>query len=425
MAMLALHVGNVNLMKNQDIWSKTIRDTVLVSAYPLAMWFASSWWRLNWEPLPAHSIQPSLEWRMAHELAAAGHGFVWPKIIFASDREVMQIWAVSLGVDENQSVNYLNGLEIPASVTLGNFRNCVEDFIKSVIERLSALENTKTDLPELWKIIQEENSEPETAKYRRLEAEMGFEPDECPGELMKKALELDQKIGTSTLSELAPIYGKSAPQKSLAAIEEIAESPGLIGVPEIPMYPSYESSLRQGAPWERAVAVARELRRGLPNPKGVLANAQLSELLGLDEDGVSEWSPAMRNAATIALPRQRNEFKFIPRKTHPIGKRFELARIIGDYILTEGSKGQWLTSTDLGTSRQKFQRAFAAEFLCPIDSLREYLQNDFSEPAVEDAAHEFQVSQRTIESLLANNGLLSMPCAIGYTEGRLPYQVSV
>ena len=52
MARLELHVANVNLMKNEDIWSRTITEPVLVSAYPLAMWLASSWWRLNWEPLP-------------------------------------------------------------------------------------------------------------------------------------------------------------------------------------------------------------------------------------------------------------------------------------------------------------------------------------------------------------------------------------
>lgn len=68
MAMLALHYGNINLMKNQDIWSRTIRESVLVSAYPLAMRltlrggdsfgnrsrhtvFTPLWtgeWRMNW-----------------------------------------------------------------------------------------------------------------------------------------------------------------------------------------------------------------------------------------------------------------------------------------------------------------------------------------------------------------------------------------
>lgn len=60
---------------------------------------------------------------------------------------------------------------------------------------------------------------------------MGYEPDECPEELMNKALALEKKMGTAALSELAPVYGRPATQTPLAAIEEIAESHGLIGVP--------------------------------------------------------------------------------------------------------------------------------------------------------------------------------------------------
>jgi hypothetical protein len=119
MSDLALHVGNVNLLKNEDIWSRTIQESVLVSSYPLAMWLASSWWRLNWEPLPARrrGDGPSVDWRMAHELGAANHGFVWPQIIFASDCEVMQVWAVPSGINDNQSVRYLNELEKSAFTT--------------------------------------------------------------------------------------------------------------------------------------------------------------------------------------------------------------------------------------------------------------------------------------------------------------------
>jgi hypothetical protein len=98
MAMLQLNIDNVNLMKNLDIWSKSVLDHTLVSAYPLALWVASSWWRLNWEPLPAHGAHPSMDWRMAHELGAANKGLVWPQIIFASDREVMQAWAVPMNL---------------------------------------------------------------------------------------------------------------------------------------------------------------------------------------------------------------------------------------------------------------------------------------------------------------------------------------
>ena len=82
-----------------------------------------------------------------------------------------------------------------------------------------------------------------------------------------------------------------------------------------------------------------------------------------------------------------------------------MARFLGDYVSREAKDGQWLVSTDLGTARQKFQRAFAAEFLCPISALVEFLGEDYSETAIEDAAEHFQVGQRTVESLLVNNGL--------------------
>lgn len=424
MALLQLHVGDVNLMMNQDIWSKTIRESVLVSTYPLAVWLASSWWRLNWEPLPAHGVRPSVDWRMAHELGAANHGFVWPQIIFASDREVMQVWAVPLNVDDNQSVRYLNGLEISASITLDDFQRGVEDFITATINRLSALGCQNSELSNVWQLIQEERLDQESTKYRRVEAEMGYDPDECPRELMDKALELDQKMGTAALSELAPVYGKSATQTPLTAIEEIADSPGLVGVPSAPR-PVRDASVHQGAPWQRAVAAAGLLRQMLGNPHDKIDNAILCKLLGLNVSDVEQWAPVKRNNAAIAVPGPKNQFKFIPRKRHPIAKRFELARFLGDYFLIEPINGHWLASTDLSTSRQKFQRAFAAEFLCPIATLRELLQDDYSESAIEDAAQHFQVSQETVATLLVNNGLLPSPFVADYAEVRLPYQLGI
>jgi len=423
MAMLELHVDNVNLMKNEDIWSRTITESVLVSAYPLAMWLASSWWRLNWEPLPAHGVHPSVAWRMAHELGAANHGFVWPQIIFVSDCEVMQIWAVPSGANNNnQSVRYLNGLETPASITLADFQRGVENFITAVLSRLNATDCQNTMLSNLWQLILEDRSDKENAKYRRLEAEMGYEPDECPEELMNKALALEKKMGAAALSELAPVYGKSAIRTPLAAIEEIAGSRGLIGVPTAT---PYVASSPQGVPWQRAVAAAGALRQTIGNPNDMIDNANLCELLGINASEVEQWSPAKRNDAAIAIPESRNRFKFIPRKKHPIAKRFELARFIGDYLLTGHVNGEWLTSTDLSTSRQKYQKAFAAEFLCPIAALREFLQDDYSESAIEDAVDHFQVSQMTVDSLLVNNRLIPSPSLLDYANARLPYQLNI
>ncbi|MCP4402969.1 MAG: hypothetical protein GY801_37405 [bacterium] len=178
-------------------------------------------------------------------------------------------------------------------------------------------------------------------------------------------------------------------------------------------------------PWQRAVVAAGALRQALGNTHDVIDNSNLCELLGLNVSDVEQWSPDKRNDAAIAVPVSGNQFKFIPRKRHPIAKRFELARFVGDYMLTGSTTWEWLTSTDLSTSRQKYQRAFVAEFLCPIAALQEFLQDDFSESAIEDATEHFQVSETTVKSLLVNNRLISYPLVPDYHDVRLPYHFGV
>jgi Zn-dependent peptidase ImmA (M78 family) len=58
------------------------------------------------------------------------------------------------------------------------------------------------------------------------------------------------------------------------------------------------------------------------------------------------------------------------------------------------------------TYRQKLQRAFAAELLCPLSALEEKLGGDYLAEAREDAAHHFAVSERTVTAMLVNHRLL-------------------
>ena len=59
------------------------------------------------------------------------------------------------------------------------------------------------------------------------------------------------------------------------------------------------------------------------------------------------------------------------------------------------------------TARQKFQRAFAQEFLCPAKALKEFVGNDFGEDNLANAAHHFNVSTRLVETTLVNKGYLN------------------
>ena len=401
-ALVEMYVDNICLTRNQDIWAETVRDNVFVSAYPLAMWFASSWWRLNHEPLPTQ--QPGHDWRMVHELGAANHGFVWPRVIFIPDGEAIYVWA-GTSMTPDQSVQYLQAMQVPRMITLADFQQSVERFMQNVLARLDAKELSGSNLAHLWALVQEDLADPEAVRRRKLEAELGFDPEECPEQALNAALQWESQVGDAALSELAPAIAASGASPDLALIGQLASADGIMGAPEIS--PDSIVPLDHGAPWERAIHDARMLRHQMGNVSGPVYNKSLYDLLGMSSEAAANWSaPVGRSPVAVAIPVNDRHLKFVPRRRNPAGRRFELARFLGEYLSSSAHKGGWLASTDLSTSRQKYQRAFAAEFLCPIDSLTSFLRGDFSSYAIEEAAAEFDVSEKTIESLLLNNGYI-------------------
>ena len=86
-------------------------------------------------------------------------------------------------------------------------------------------------------------------------------------------------------------------------------------------------------------------------------------------------------------------------------RRFEAARLLSDFMFAS-MKDRWLPATDAKTVRQKLQRAFSAEFLCPISSLKHLLQGDYSSDSLDEAGYYFGVSPLAIRSHLANHGLI-------------------
>jgi hypothetical protein len=334
----------------------------------------------------------------------------------------MQIWATSSDPANKQSVRYINGLYRQVSENFFEFDQMAAAFIESVISRLNQTEVHGTSLAHLWEEVQEERSDPYSTKYRRREAELGFDPDECPEEIVEEALTLAQQMGDETLSELAPTCGKeSSETKPFSTIKELIESSGLKGKPvDFSDLPINQEAMK--APWQQAKEVASFVRKKIDNEEKPLTSKILCDLLGLQTSEYDAWQPPERQSISVAVPSEKDGFYYHPRtKRHPLAKRFEFARLIGDYLLYGKHGKSWLASTDIKTSRQKYQRAFAAEFLCPLDNLQDHLNNDYSESAIEDASEYFEVSEQTIENILINNGLIASSHQVNDLDSCLPY----
>jgi len=407
-AFLRIDFGERVATRIEDEWSRSTSERVWLAAYPLALWFASSWWRLRWEPYPISGL-PTVSWRMAHEMASAGYGFLWPRLLFNSDGE--NVWAICRATHpgDHQPVRYLS--EFRSCVPGKLFERVIDEFVDLVLSRLDAVGARAPELQELWNEVRAERHDPEAFRHRRLEACLGFEPDEAPSEAVNGLLGLLGAAGDAALAEIAPACAGRDPVGALASVTELARQQGTEGtirVPKALAQPIEELERQHLAPWERGWRLARAARAAWGVPPGCVSDRDLAGIFDmpagiLNRDSEGQWSRRLGLAVRNGSPER---LKLLFRKPRHAGRRFEAARFLADHLLAPETD-RWLPATDAKTARQKMQRAFAAEFLSPIATLREYFGDDYSQEAIEDASRHFIVSPLTISSHLANNGLIS------------------
>lgn len=397
-AEIRIEVGGHIATRIDDMWSRSVQTEIRVNAYPLALWIAASWWRLRAEPRRSRAAQ-DLPWRMSHELPAAGGGFLWPPITFEADGDAIILHCRRSLPPKAESAQFLS--EFHEKVALRAFENEMEEFVRLVLARLEALGLADTPLRELWDEVCKERRSPSLVRLRELEAKLGYDPEEAPPDLMDRIQTLAQTAGHDAINEIAPVCAGDSPQSVLSSIEELSGSAGIdayLGEPR-------ESAGRSLLPWEKGKALAHEIRHrwGL---RGAVPIGALAKSLGVRSELLEGHSGS--RARPIGLGVRNGEpghVKLLFRGRRPTAVRFEAARLLAAHLTTPVTES-WLPVTDAVTSRQKLQRAFAAEFLCPIEPLQEVLDGDFSEVSMEMAADHFGVSEHTVEYQLRNHGIV-------------------
>ena len=406
-ASLTIRVGKQIATRNDDDWSKSIENSARLALYPLASWLAGCWWRLRWESEPSLRYLPGSDWRMAHELAAAGHGFLWPNLTFTSDSQSIRVLGRPTNPLSEEPVRFLADFAeaVPADV----FEREIDNLLGLVLARLRALGQEDTGLERLWNDVCKERRDPELATLRRFEAVLGFDPQEAPQGLLNRMISLSNRAGEQAAEEIAPACAGPDPVGTLNAIEAIASLPGIKSSPRT------ADLLREqlgplaipAMPWERGRSLARSVRirhgwNGQP-----LTDESVASLLGISvADLKPSWSDSAAPVLGLAIREPGNEMRLHFRKRNRAGLRFEAARLLCDELIAPDND-LWLPATDSRTSRQKIQRAFAAELLCPINSLDEFLSGDYTPERIEDAAEHFGISPLAISSHLANNNRIS------------------
>lgn len=409
---IIIKVNNYCVTELEDRRAKTVRKSVRASALQLASWLVSNWWRLRWEP-DKESVQAelgSVDWELSHSMPAAGGGYVWPPLTLASDGQRILLKCDGLTKNDDSTlapIRYLNSFfEV---VEPASFESGVTDFVERVIARLDSTGYRKSVLHELWSEVSRERKNQALTSRRKLEALMGIDPDDNP-DLVSRLLKWQPTVGKGALEEIAAacesqnveaILGTASDAtKSVKTYAEISEPR------KIRELPVFAESNGPKAPWKRGQEAAYAIRQIWGFGMDPIKTSAIADRLQISESKLQEVHSEISFSLAVRGPSE-DKFKLILNRKHEPSRRFDVARLIGDHIFMN-SGDQWRPATRSFTARQKFQRAFAAEFLCPSDELLRRYNGPFGFDDLDEItlriAEDYKVSQQVVMHHLANRG---------------------
>ena len=398
-AAVGIRSGDLWLTEAEDAFVNRIRQKVYLSAYPLAEWLAWNWWRLRWEPR-----RHSHEWAMAHRMSTIGGGYVWPDITVISDGERLVLIPAPTRPRPAEPLRYI--CQTPAVVRASIFEDAVDALVLRVLGQLRAESVVTSNLTSIWTDLIQERRSPELALRRKFEALLGYEVDEANDDLIERLVRDSIPLGERGVQELAAARTDNAGPATSAEIQQSAKDSGFESRPRdvVRLRGTSVEPLPVGvAAWKRGVAAARAVREQERLSEGEISNARLCELAGVSSAAISQGQK--RGFLSFALDEGPTKGLVVMRSGYETGRRFDLARLLGDRIAA-ASDGALRPATRTYTYRQKLQRSFAGEFLCPFESLVGMLAGDYSDDMIEDVARHFNVSVLTVRTLLVNHGLI-------------------
>jgi hypothetical protein len=406
---IGIRLGEFCLTRLDDLRGNTVRSRMHGCALTLGEWFAGNWWRLRWEPESRHSTT-DLDWRMSHGMAAAGGGFIWPNILFASDGESIAVVSrPGAVVAEETPVRYLNWVD--GRISAKGFEQSVDDFMGLVLTRLHGEGFRNSDLAQLWAEVLNERQDEKLAVWRRLEAICGYDPGDAPSELVQSLIDDKLSLGRGALQEVAA----HCRHETAGALLSIHDLPPVTGKSTgggfrckplvLKRKPTRPAGLR---PWQWASRLAAAARQEWNLGANPVSNMHLAGFLRTHASAFKDRAAKADAPMPLALRRSRGDgVDFFVASSWGTSRRFAASRLLGQWLDLAGDTERLIPATEAKTANQQFQRAFAQELLCPFDALVARLQT--TQPGhdqIEDAAQYFGVSPLAVRTTLVNKGEL-------------------
>jgi hypothetical protein len=395
-ARLEIVAGKDVLTKVEVARTQSIRTGIYVPLYPIAEWMVANWWFL-WN-----------EWRTAassdrHRLLSAREGFALPDVTFLPSESGVEVRWRPFSVP-GAGTMFLSGgaRSVPKLEVESEFRRLVE----GVLDRLRVRGSNDSYLFEDWRAIQDAERDPEVREFCERSARLGLDPFHLDESVASEIERLGTLLPGPVLDDFCDAIAVPRIRAGAEAIGNFVRSAERAR-PAAGHWEHIRSSIHSAEPdlpWRQGYRQARALRSylGLTGPIESDVRDYLHSVFGSLEivefdapariDAIS--SASMTNAPVFGLRVQR-----------PEQQRFSLCRAVGDSLSSQEAS----LVTRSKTEHQQRNRAFAAEFLAPAESIRGKISAErLGNEDVEEIAREFQVSDFVVRHQIENHELATL-----------------
>ena len=411
-ARLSIRVGGHTVTRVFDRGAKTIRDYIRLPLYPIAEWIAYRWWSLLYEPETPEKQQDYIR---RHSLRLATDGFVFPDLSLAPEGKDVRVEWHEFHHPFAPLTFFGHG---SAAVDNEHLRKTLFNLIQVVLKRLGEFGIADAPLIDEWRAISDTMRDQDELDYCILASMTGGDPYGLDEGQHRHLLESFESIGERVLLEdLCAVTSLESISDDISWLERCREivTENLVGRE----LHSLKKRLNWKAestisPWEVGYSRARELRSVLNLNGQVFGQTEdlAARLLGtptvvdLEQRLFTQIPNELINA--IAVQTRDSRFGIMMKRHGDTHNRFNLCRAFHGMLANNESTA---LVTHTHSSRQKTNRAFAAEFLAPANSLRQVLLQRFGElgsrkigaDTVQELADDFGVDTAVIVHQLINH----------------------
>ena len=408
-ASLRIMVGDRCVSRVFDRRSRSVREELYVPLYPLGEWIVWNWWSLLHES-EVRSRGGRESFLSRHGLRFVGDGIGMPDLEFLPLGEYVEVKWAPWG-HPFQDIEFLGqGTHL---VKREELAQVLFGFVESVCLRLEQEGVAKSWLQHGWELLCKSLDDPEEEAFCRAAALLGKDPYALESAeadvIIRTAGSLPESIlddflllsDWHTIADQAALlrqdldWVRHRPEK-WDRLQRVRGS-----FPAVPL---------RGAPWQQGYDFASQLRREL----GVRENISPSSYEGLAgwldlpvevlKNSVHDSAYRAPGMEALVAENTTGSPAFVLRpKGRPESRIFSFCRGLCEYLLSPGAPS---LVTGANTERQKRNRAFAAQFLAPADTIKKRLATrEVSREDIDDLACDMGVSPFVGEHQIVNHGL--------------------